>query len=394
MVLESYIEGLRKKFTSVVIDAQSVNEYLLTDIQNEESLIEHMGRSLHIIKISVRNLKTFRDKSIIHRERSRSNSIIVSQDHSLVGSSNGARSFISKINERSAKANIALPYSSASQHPLKINNPKLESLQNKMSELRSKVEGKEMKDRINRGSDPTTIVIQNNINKVNYCMQPQQKLSSEKLIRRKLNDKKTKLSYNISSEPNSRFLQVEDYQNDLVSGRQYQPSTISHSKAGGDSPNDPFSPGCFGDHLADKKGTKEGTRPQKVSREKLLERIKSIRSDTHFRDNKGSEVSKLSFQDHSFVGLNNKQYQTADESHNKGKVKNLHSLLSNISDSVNRVMTSKSRIETPNSKVSVYSSASKINPTLTSKYSKVSDSRSSILKVPALNLQSGLKTNK
>lgn len=160
------LNSIRQKIASAIAYTKQVNDHLIADIDNDRSLIDHMAKSLKVLETTVRNLRLNRNKCV--RERSVSASRIMSRDSSFASSTtnmNNASRF-----DRPPKQSIARPYVSTNQQPLKIISPRVEALQAKINKMRS-TSGSVLGGLNSQSGDASTIVIQNNIKRLNYCLQ-------------------------------------------------------------------------------------------------------------------------------------------------------------------------------------------------------------------------------
>lgn len=160
------INSIRQKIASATAYTKQVNDHLIADIDNDRSLIDHMVKSLKVLETTVINLRLNRNKCV--RERSVSASRIMCRDNSFASSTtnmNNASKF-----DRPPKQSIARPYVSTNHQPLKIISPRVEALQTKINKMRSS-SGSVLRGLNSQSGDVSTIVIQNNIKRLNYCLQ-------------------------------------------------------------------------------------------------------------------------------------------------------------------------------------------------------------------------------
>lgn len=183
MVLESYTDALRTKVMVLTMQARSINEFLNNDLLSEESYIDHMAKSLDIIRQTVRILKQARENSIVHRERSTNNSRAGSINHSFA---------YSKLNETRMREDLnATMHSNISGVSIGRTPAGGVGLRNKLATDNNNILPPTSQKNIKtqprtESSTPTSIIIQNNINKLNYLMPGNDKLkiTSDRAIKK------------------------------------------------------------------------------------------------------------------------------------------------------------------------------------------------------------------
>lgn len=184
MVVESYADILRTKIMVLTMQAKSINDFLADELQAEENYIDHMSKSLEVMRNTVKILKFARESSIVHRERSTNNSRQASLNNSFA---------YSRIHDQKMKDDLnntmhsGISGASAGRTPLggvglrnRLGSDNLNTLppnNQKIPRPPNKTEN----------TNPPNIIIQNNINKLNYCMPANQqglKMTSERIIKK------------------------------------------------------------------------------------------------------------------------------------------------------------------------------------------------------------------
>lgn len=271
MGLDATVDDLRVKFALMTLHIQSVHDHLKAEVSADESMLEHMHKSLVVLKKTASNLRNARDRSIVERDRSCSQSRVGSGEISRLGST---QAFMSKKSILPSAPDFARPYSLATQKGTNLNSPKLESLQAKLADLRARLDPPNSS---NNHQQPT-IVIQNNIRKLNYTLQTQNSGTSKDLG----GGESLKGLFKKISTPSKVY-------RELKSTRLISTVLQDHSRLQ-DTPTDGFSPST--ENCLQRKKTSI-VEPRKDIKEKLMQRLQSIRSETHVHRKTGSEACKL-----------------------------------------------------------------------------------------------------
>ncbi len=183
MVIESYTDVLRTKIMVLTMQAKSINDFLNDDIQAEENHCDHMAKSLEVIRQTVKILKFARENSIVHRERSTNNSRNGSVNHSFA---------YSKFNDNKLKDDLNATMNSGISGPSAGKTPARGiGLRNRLGSdphnILPPATQKPIKSHNKTESTtPTSIIIQNNINKLNYLIPNKDgmKITSDRVIKR------------------------------------------------------------------------------------------------------------------------------------------------------------------------------------------------------------------
>lgn len=386
MVIESSVKVLRSKLALAVQHSQTIRQSLIQDIENDESMVQFLDRSLSFLSAAVTGLKLARSRNIGLRSPSRSRS------NTLINEKNYVRQRQKGDNPAKlddSRCSISKPLNYHSSSNLQMNSPKFLG----SGRLLRRVHNSDFKTP--QAKDSTTIVIQNNIKKFNYCLQSKLRSMSQERKSNANSLASQNNEYSRSRRPGSQLsnsiFPLED-SHPLPETAHIQSQAGEFSKAV-DSKRSETCTLKPRRRLSKPPVSPQGNRNYLTTKTRLLQSIDNLKQikekgrlgSAKHKDSSVAEASAHEYQN--FIG--------PMESGEKPNVHHIHRLLNHIGESVDRaVKNNQAKSPVISAKSSMAMLHFHLHSSTANKIALPKGVRPAAIKVPTLNLDSPIKYSK